>query len=429
MTAPERGVALGVLAVSGVAFLLLAWWLVPWQPVPGGMPDPAVPLSAFTQAELDRGEEYASGARWISWSATAVSLLVAGIFGFTRLGSQLLTRAGRRWVLWTAAAGFALVVVGRIATLPLALLNRERRLDYGLTNQALGAWLVDLLRDIVVTGVPTAVGLVLLVGCARRWPRWWPAVAGSVAAALVVLGSFVYPLVVEPVFNDFEPMPDDALKAQILGLAESEGVDVDDVLVADASRRTTTLNAYVSGFGSTRRVVVYDNLVESAPEDQVVSVVAHELAHTKNRDVLVGTSIGAAGAAFGVGLLALVSSSARVRRRTGTDGVGRPTVVPLALALVAVGTLLASPVESAISRRIETRADVVALETTRDPDALIALQQHLCIRSVCDPTPVAWAQWWFGTHPTALERIALARQYADELAGGAQQPKAGQTRS
>ncbi|WP_235737495.1 M48 family metalloprotease [Nocardioides alcanivorans] len=216
---------------------------------------------------------------------------------------------------------------------------------------------------------------------------------------------------VEPIFNDFESMSDDPLKEQILDLAETEGVSIDDVLVADASRRTTTLNAYVSGFGGSARVVVYDNLLDSAPDDQVLSVVAHELAHAKNRDVLVGTAVGAAGAAFGIGLLALVCSSAAVRRRTGTDGVTGAAVVPLVLALVAVGTLLASPVESGISRKIETRADVVALESTRDPDALIALQQHLCIRAVCDPTPVGWAQWWFGSHPTALERIAIARAF------------------
>ena len=83
---------------------------------------------------------------------------------------------------------------------------------------------------------------------------------------------------VEPLFNWFTPLADGPLRTQILELADEEGVEVDDVLVADASRRTTTLNAYVSGFGSTRRVVVYDNLVDDLPEDQALSVVAHELA-------------------------------------------------------------------------------------------------------------------------------------------------------
>jgi STE24 endopeptidase len=196
------------------------------------------------------------------------------------------------------------------------------------------------------------------------------------------------------------------LRTRILDLADREGVDVDDVLVADASRRTTTLNAYVSGFGSTRRVVVYDNLVEDLGEDEAVSVVAHELSHAKHRDVLVGTTLGAAGAALGVGLLAMV-----VGRREDDDGVADPRSVPRVLALVAVAGLLASPVQNGISRQVETRADVDALRATGDPAAFVALQQQLVRRSAADLTPPAWSHAWFGSHPTALERIALAQRY------------------
>ena len=138
----------------------------------------------------------------------------------------------------------------------------------------------------------TSLVLLVLIGCARRFPRRWPAVAGGVLARVVLLGSFVYPLLVEPIFNNFTPLPDGSLRSQILELADQEGVAVDDVLVADASRRTTTLNAYVSGFGSTRRVVVYDNLVDDLPEDEALSVVAHELAHARHSDVVTGSRAG-----------------------------------------------------------------------------------------------------------------------------------------
>ncbi len=403
-----RTVAAVVVGVGGLAFVVLAWLLVPW----GAGPDHLAavdPRSVFSAAEIRRGEDYSSGARLIGWAATAISLVVAGLFGFTSMGARLLARAGHHWIRWTVIATFALTLVGRLATLPLALVNRERRLDAGLTRQDLGPWLVDLVRGLAVNGALTALGLVLLVWCARRWRDWWPAVAALGAAALVLIGSFLYPIVVEPVFNNFADMEDGALRTQILELADSEGVEVDEVLVADASRRTTTLNAYVSGFAGTRRVVVYDNLLMSTPDDQVLSVVAHELAHAKHDDVLVGTVLGATGAATGIGLLALLTSAGWVRRRSGTDGVGAAQAVPLVLALFAVGSLLASPIQSGISRQIETRADVVALETTQDPDAFVALQRELCLRSRCDPTPVAWAHWWFGTHPTVLDRVALAR--------------------
>ena len=180
------------------------------------------------------------------------------------------------------------------------------------------------------------------------------------------------------------------------------------MLVTDASRRTTTLNAYVSGYGDTRRVVVYDNLVNDLPEDQTLSVVAHELAHAKHNDPLVGSLLGAVGTFAAVGLLGLVLGIG-ASRREGCRA-GQVAVVPLVLALSAWGTLAGSPIENMVSRQIETRADVEALRTTQDPAAFIAVQKQLAVRGLSDPTPPAWSQFWFGSHPTVLQRVAIARR-------------------
>ena len=107
-----------------------------------------------------------------------------------------------------------------------------------------------------------------------------------------MLFSFIFPVLVEPVFNRFTPMPAGDLRDSLLALAKKDGVPVRDVLVADASRRTTALNAYVSGLGPTRRIVVYDTLLNQAPPEQVRAVVAHELGHARNGDVVTGTVIG-----------------------------------------------------------------------------------------------------------------------------------------
>ena len=274
----------------------------------------------------------------------------------------------------------------------------------------------------LVAIVATSIVVVVLVGCARRWERAWPAVAGGLLGVLVLAGSFVYPVLIEPLFNSFTSLMDGPLRTEVLALAEREHVPVDDVLVADASRRTTTLNAYVSGFGSTRRVVLYDNLVEDVPSDQALSVVAHELAHARHDDVLTGSLLGAAGAVFGVGLLGLLVGAAGGRRG---PAMRDPAVVPLVLALVALGTLLASPVENGISRQIETRADVDALEVTHDPAAFIGVQRQLALHALSDPTPPAWSQWWFGSHPTTLTRIAIARQLGDQPSPGSPRPAPG----
>jgi STE24 endopeptidase len=361
---------------------------------------PPSPGTVFTAAEIQRAEDYAGLQRLLSWASLAVSLATACVLGFTSLGARAVDRIRGPWWWQVPVAVLALALVGRLVTLPLAILMRRRALHAGLTNQDWSAYAVDLAKGLGVQVVATSIVLLVLIGAARRWPRAWPAVAGLLLAGLVMAGSFVYPLLVEPLFNHFEPLPDGELRSQILELSHEEGVHVDDVLVADASRRTTTLNAYVSGFGSSRRVVVYDNLLDDVDRREVLSVVAHELGHARHDDVLTGSLLGAAGALLGVGLLGLL-----------VGGVADPRRVPRLLALAAVATLLASPLQNSISRRIETRADVASLRTTDDPEAFIAVQRELALRSLADPTPYAVSQFWFGTHPTTLQRIALAQRF------------------
>jgi len=400
-----RRTALVVAAVGGLAFVALAWWLVPWDPVPGGALAPVPAESVFSSAEIQRAEEFSRWARVWSWSSLVLSLLLACWFGFTRRGRALFQRLRGPWWLQVVQAVVVLALAGRLLTLPFAVAQRMLRRDYGLSNQPWSGFAVDLLKGELVGIVLTALGLVVVIACARRWRRAWPAVAGGLLVALIAVGSFVHPVVIEPIFNDFTPLAEGPLRTEIFAVADEEGVPIDDVLVADASRRTTTLNAYVSGFGGTRRVVVYDNLVESLPQDQALSVIAHELAHARHHDVVTGTALGSAGALLGVGLLALLLG--RLRRR-GWPEMGEPGVVPVLLALVAVASLVTAPVQNGISRQIETRADVDALGTTGDSQAFADMQRELARRSLADPTPMAWSHWWFGSHPTVLMRIALA---------------------
>lgn len=412
MNPPDRRTALVVTLVGGVAFVVLALLLVPWSPVPGGTPDPVDPTSVFTPEQIAAGEHYTRWARVWSWGSLAVSLVVACVLGFTAWGRRLVGRLPGWWWVRVVLAVALVEVIGRLVTLPFAVALRLHAREHGLSTQPWSGFARDLAVGQGINVVAVSLLLIVLIACARRWARAWPAVAAGLLGALVLLGSFVYPVVVEPLFNSFSSLPDGELRTEVLALADREGVPIDDVLVADASRRTTTLNAYVSGFGGTRRVVLYDNLVEDVPQDQVLSVVAHELAHAKHDDVLVGSLLGVAGTVFGVGLLGLV---------VGALGPGRglsmrdPAVVPLVLALIAIGTLLASPVQNTISRHIETRADVDALRATDDPDALVAVQRELALRSLADPTPPAVSQFWFGSHPTALTRIAIARQWDERL--------------
>lgn len=408
-TAPSRvrRLSLAILAVGAIAFVVIAWRLIPWHPYPGGRLDLPPVGSLFTQEQLARASEYSHIARWLSRSELVVSIVVACLLGFTRAGRWVTVRLPGPWPVRTVLAVVIVVLIGRVVTLPFDVAFQHQQRRYGLSNEPWGSWLRDLGVGTAVTLVATALAILALLACTRRWRRSWPLVAGTLLAVLVVLGSYVYPVLVEPLFNHFESLPAGALRTQVMALADKEGVHINDVLVADASRRTTTLNAYVNGFGSTRRVVLYDTLLDSTSREETLTVVGHELAHAKHNDVAVGTALGAAGALVGVGLLGLL-----VGRRAA--GLTDPAVVPLLLALFALGSALATPIENGLSRQVETRADVDGLRATRNLAAFERVQVALDVRSLADPTPPAVSQWWFGSHPTSLQRIAIARRVMGE---------------
>ncbi len=406
---PSLRLCLWLVGGSLVVMVVLGAVLVPWSWVPGGDLVPVRGSEVFTAEQLRRAEAYSSAQRHLGWASLAISLGIALLLGLTRLGSRLIRRIRGPWWLRALLATLAVLLIGALVTAPLHLAIRSNALDYGLTRQSLGGWIRDQGVSVLVSWVFASVMVLLVLGTARRSPRRWPLWTALVGALLAVLGSWVYPVVVEPLFNQFTPLRDGQLRVQIMALAKAEHVPVSDVLVADASRRTTTLNAYVSGFGSTRRVVLYDNLVDDVPQREALAVVAHELGHARYHDVLFGTVLGSVGVVLGSGLLGLVLGRRRLLDQAGADDPGQPEVVALLLALTVVGSLLSSPVVNTVSRAVEARADRASLDATQDYAGFERMQVQLANRSLSDDDPPRWSQFWFGSHPTTLQRLGLAR--------------------
>ncbi len=412
-----RRTALLVAAVLGAAFVVVVAVRTPWTvlPVPPGGATPLTDDAGLPAEVVRRAEAFAAAIRPASLAGLLLGLAVSALLGLTRWGSRLVGAGGRpvgrRRLLTVLLGTLALVVVGRLVTLPLSAYGEVVRHRYGLSTRSWPLWLRDIAVSTAIDAALTALVLLALVTLARRAPRTWWAWAAAGAAGLVVAGSFLYPVVIEPAFNRFEPLPAGQLRTDVLRLAEESGNPVAEVLVADASRRTTSLNAYVSGFGSTRRVVLYDTLLQEVPDDEIESIVAHELGHVAADDVLTGTLLGALGAAGAVALLGWLLSWAPLLRRAGADSAGDPRVVPLVLFLVALGTLVSTPVQNLVSRHVEARADLFALDLTADPQAFVAMQQRLATTNVSDPSPPAVWQWFFGSHPTAAQRVAMAADW------------------
>ena len=405
------------LLVLGAALLLAIAVSTPWTPLRSGPGGPVATDARrdFSAAEIAKENGYRSQIRPPAYTGMVLSLVVSGLLGLTTAGARIVDAVARPfgggW--WTKAVlgGLAITVIGRVLTLPFDMAVERAQRRYGLSTQTWSSWGVDQLKGFGVSAVFLILTLSVFYALAQWSPRQWWAYAAGAGVVLVLSTSFLYPVLLEPVFNKFTSMPAGPLRDSLLQLAERDGVPVKDVLVADASRRTSALNAYVSGFASTRRIVVYDTLVNTAPPAEVELVVAHELGHAKRQDVLVGTALGALALAATMPLLWLLLNTSLVRR-AGATAAGDPRGVALLLFLIAAMTAIAGPAESLVSRRVEARADVHSLDLSKDPQTFVEAERRLALTNISDVEPNALIYGLFYTHPSTPERIAIARTWA-----------------
>lgn len=328
-------------------------------------------------------------------------------------------RLARLWprhpLLVSAAAGAAISLSLVIVTLPVGLIALERAVDFGLSHQGPEDWLIDRARGAAVGAVMAAGGAMLAVFMFRRLgKRWWIG-GGALIAVYAIVFTWLAPLYIAPLFNRFEPLPNGPQRQEILRLAESAGVQINDVMVVDAARRSSSINAYVTGLGSSRRVVIYDNALDHLEMGEMRAILAHELSHVKGRDVQRGVLWVILVAPLGA-LVVQGAAIALVRLRGGQE-TGAAIVPALALCLTVAVLFFGVPGRE-LSRQLETRADSFALELTRDPEAFIDLQTHLARTNLSDPDPNPVWRYLFATHPPTIERIGAAITYRRDTQEG-----------
>ena len=370
----------------------------------------------FAPDEVERARRYHRPLYIVFLVDTTLGLVALSLIVFTRVGSWLYDVVDElSW--WGRALLFPMLVLGvlTLLRLPLSFWRghvRERR--WGFSTQTAGGWLLDRAKGFAIAAVLSAVAVLAFVALARALPGAWPAAAAPGAALLVLALGFAAPIVLEPLFNSFRPLGDAALAGELRALAESAGVPVRDVLVADASRRTRRENAYVSGLGGTRRIVLFDNLLDASEPRQIRLVVAHELGHRRARHVERGTLLAMAGAAAVVLVLWGLLSWPALLKAICASGPGDPRVAPFLFLVVSVFELIALPLGSALSRRWEREADRSSLELTRDPEAFESAHRRLARANLADLEPPRAVYALLFSHPTPPERIAAARAWARE---------------
>lgn len=392
----------GVLALGGVIIGLL---VIPWDAsvAPWAVLDLPT-IADFTDADVAAISNYAD-AVWLpsllGWLAGPIAAVLLLAIGSVRRRLTSLGPAGRPFLGDVITAAVVLTVV-RFAALPFTLWAAQVRRDAGLLISPwwsdLFRWALESVAYIGFGALAAALGMAVL----RRWPRrgWVGVVAAAMAVAALV--SALVPLAQRVEGTRADP----ALTARVMALAQSLGVDVGSVAVIETGDRSPALNANVSGWGPTRAVTLFDTVTGAASPAEIDALVAHELVHVRENDVVLGTVLAVLGAGIilAIGFSLILAPS--VRQRIGARDLADRPVLLVLIATVLVGTLLGTVAASNVSRHLEARADREAVAATGDVTAYRDLMIRLAVtnKSSLEPSRSLYALLY--THPTPLQRLA-----------------------
>ena len=352
----------------------------------------------------------------LSLAELALSAAYLVVLVQTRAAVHLAERVASwtpRW--WLVLAVVVLVLGGgyRLLTLPLTWLGGfwlPRR--YGLLHQSLARWGWDAAKAALLGG---AIGLIAveLVYALMRWSAWWWLPGAAIFLVGYALLALIAPVWLVPLFYRLTPLPEGPLRSRLLALATRVGVPVTGVFVVDQSRKSRTANAAVTGLGRTRRILLFDTLLDTFTPDEVEAVLAHELAHQLHGDIRRGLLVQGALTlvTFLVAAVALRAGAARL----GLDGPADIGGLPLfGLVVLAVG-LAALPVANGWSRHVEHQADRFALETLPHSAPFIGAMERLATLNLAQRDPHPVEEFLLYSHPSIGRRIAFARQFPHRL--------------
>lgn len=371
----------------------------------------AVPVPSETAMRY-----YRSG-NWLWIVATLWGFAVPALLLFTGLSARLrdlARRIGRGWFFTVALYGVLFLLVTFLLDLPLAWYSEfVRPHEYGLTDQAAAKWWGDAFKGLAIGALFYAFFLWVPYLLLKKSPRRWWIYTGLLAVPFVILMMVVTPIWIDPLFNEFGPMKDRALEAEILALADRAGIEGGRVYEVAKSVDTNTVNAYVTGFMDTKRIVLWDTLLAKLEPAQVLFVMGHEMGHYVLGHVPVMLAVIAALIFFGLWVVHRSSAAliARFRGRFGFDELGDVASLPLIGLLFGLVFFVLSPGFLALSRHHERQSDRFGLEITRDNVACATSFVRLQEENLGNPRPGWLYKLWRSSHPPLGERIDFCNAY------------------
>jgi STE24 endopeptidase len=379
------------------------------------------PRQWFSEEEIAKAKSYVVPLRRSTSASKALGTAVdVAVVGFHVAPELLDALDVENWVLRLVVTVALVLVTGTVVTAPF---DAWRELSYdkrwGFSTQTVRGFVTDQLKGAVVAVVVFCALFVPLWAVIRATDLWW-LYGWLVVAAVSLLIGVLAPVLIMPVFNKFTPLDDADLREELLALARQADADVTEVLVSDASKRSRKDNAFVTGMGRTRRLVLFDTIL-ARPRRQLRSVAAHEIGHWKLRHILRMAPMQVVLLFVAFLVLDLVLSWEAALDFAGVDTVEDPAVLPLFLLVFGAVGIATNLATTWLSRANERDADLFALQVTRDPEGFEEMIRALSTDNLADLAP----SWWrrvTQTHPPSAERLAMARQWLEGAERAAGQP-------
>jgi STE24 endopeptidase len=403
---------LAVFAVAAAAVTLIATTALRADPKPEPKPDDQR-IEVKVTPEMIRHSRINN---WIYFGGfvygLGVLLLILGTRGSAKM-RDLSLRVTKRPFLASLVYFLLFSVALTVLEFPLAYYaDFVVPHQFALTDQTFGAWMLDGLKAFAVNcaiGAPIVALALLAISKVRRW--WLALWLGSIPVMILLV--VIAPVFIDPLFNKFEPLKDQVLRQKLLDLASRAGIEGGRVYQVDKSKQTKVMNAYVTGIGPTKRIVMWDTLLAKMTPDEVLAVMGHEMGHYALNHLWKGL---AAGIAISLVVCFTLQRAYEAGvRRWGSDWrivrSGDPASLPWLMLIVSVTLFLLSPVTSGISRYTEHESDVFSLELTHLNEPMATAMVKLSEDSKTIPQPHPFIEFWRYSHPPIAKRVAFALSY------------------
>ncbi|WP_141557014.1 M48 family metallopeptidase [Bacillus pseudomycoides] len=399
--------------------LFIYWYLFGWnhEIIPDMYKGTSADPETFMNAkELTLSQDYSRVKNLLFFLATPLEwiiLLFVLVLGISNRFEKWSKETTKVRVIQVAIYLFYLSLLTTVLALPLQWMGHQISIDYGISTQSTASWIKDHVIDFWVNYIMMFLVVSVLLWLIYKFPkRWWLA-GWALSVPFTIFLTFVQPVVIDPLYNDFSTLQNKDLEKKILAIADRADIPAEHVYEVNMSEKTTALNAYVTGIGSNSRIVLWNTMLQQLKDKEILFIMAHEMGHYVMKHIYWGVASYIVLTFVGMYLISRIINMC-LRKWGDTLRLSKMaclSIIPLFFLISSVLSFAVSPLSNYVSRIEERAADLYALDMTKDGKSGVKTFQYLSKTSLSQVNPPALVKFFLYTHPPIFERIHVFEEY------------------